>query len=262
MATTNLEFVDNYKDRYVAFIDLLGFKNLIIQSEKSPDHRKFLHQILDIVRDTLCRNDSPKLGSNFTYFSDCIVVTTERTFEGLLDIFQSISILSFNLLQYDILIRGGLTCGGTHHGQDFVYGTAVNRAHEIESALAKNPMTMLSEEVIQDAMSYDPMIKRYLVTDPSNKYFVHYLLQFAEYRPTPIYPGLVLLEDPAQRVIDYICQRLNTATDSPLDKAKWVQEYWNSTVAIQGIFGRIESGATPTFTSRGPTTMMRRVVAS
>ncbi len=262
MTSTGSEFIDNYKDRYVAFLDLLGFKGRVIESEKSPDHRRYLHEILDIVRDTLCRNDSPKLGVNFTYFSDCIIVTAERTSEGLLDIFQSISTLSLNLLQYDVLIRGGLTCGGTHHGRDFVYGTAVNRAHHIESTVAINPLTMVSDEVVQDAMSYDPIFKSYLATDPSNKYFVHYLRQFAEYRPTPIYAGKVMLEDPAQRVIDYICQRLNTGTGNPLDKAKWFREYWNSTVAIHGILGRIELGATPTFTSRGPTIVFRRVVGT
>lgn len=55
MTSTGSEFVDNYKDRYVAFVDLLGFKERIIESERSSDHRRFLHEILDLVRDTLCR---------------------------------------------------------------------------------------------------------------------------------------------------------------------------------------------------------------
>ena len=41
-----------------------------------------------------------------------MVVSADRTAPGLWEMFQSIFTLTFNLLQYDVLVRGGLTGGG------------------------------------------------------------------------------------------------------------------------------------------------------
>ena len=41
--------------------------------------------------------------------------------------------------------------GGVHHDQNFVYGSAVNRAYKIESEEAIFPMTLVSNEVLADA---------------------------------------------------------------------------------------------------------------
>jgi hypothetical protein len=121
---------NDYKERYVAYLDLLGFKSLLNLAETVPEERKRLLAILGLMRDSLC--ESPALGVHFTHFSDCIVLSIDRTAEDLWEAFQSIHVLTFNLLQFDVLLRGTLVAGGAHHGEDFVYGTAVNRAYLLE----------------------------------------------------------------------------------------------------------------------------------
>ena len=59
--------VGEYKDRYVAFLDLLGFKAQVDCAEHSPAERVKLHDILLLVRDTIGGN--PYLGLRFNYFS-------------------------------------------------------------------------------------------------------------------------------------------------------------------------------------------------
>jgi hypothetical protein len=73
--------VGEYKDRYVAFLDLLGFKAQVECAEHSPAERAKLHDILLLVRDTIGGN--PYLGLRFNCFSDCMVVSADRTAPGL-----------------------------------------------------------------------------------------------------------------------------------------------------------------------------------
>ncbi len=190
--------VGEYKHRYVAFLDLLGFKAQVECAEHSPAERAKLHDILLLVRDTIGGN--PYLGLRFNYFSDCMVVSADRTAPGLWEMFQSIFTLTFNLLQYDVLVRGGLTGGGAYHASDFLYGTAVNRAYRLESQCAKNPMTLVSQEVVDDAKRYGAGHMHWLLEDGAQRYFVDYLRWYADYQPTPIYSGKVILDDPGHRV--------------------------------------------------------------
>ena len=259
-ARRNEEALDDYKDRYVAYLDLLGFKTQVESAERNPAERVRLRDILALVRDTLCEN--PLVGARLTYFSDCIVFSADRTDQGLWHMFNSICALTFNLLQYDVFVRGGLVGGGAHHGKDFVYGTAVNRAYELERGCASDPMTLVSQEVFDDAKAYgEPHTKR-LLEDSSQRYFVHYLSQYAEYRALPIYAGKVMLDDPGRRIIDFVCQRLNKDTGTVLTKAQWLRDYWNRTVAVQGVFGPIEAGVVERYVSHGPTIIVQRMLKS
>ncbi len=248
----------DYRERYVAFLDLLGFKELVKRAERVAVERERLLEILRLLRDTLCEN--PKLGMRFTHFSDCIVLSIDRTAAGLWEAFQSINLLTFNLLQFDCLIRGGLVAGGIHHCEQFVYGTAVNEAHRLESECAEHPMTLVSQEVVDYAAEYGPHFLEWLSEDSPTRRFIHYLRQYAEYCPKPALPGMMIMDEPAKRVADFICHRLNVDTGRVLAKAQWFRAYWNRTVAIRGIFGSIESGVTERYISRGPTIGVRRIV--
>lgn len=248
--------VEEYEERYVAFLDLLGFKRRVEIAESDATERSKLREILVLVRDTLGEN--PYLGFRRNYFSDCIVLSVKRTPEGLWEMFQAICALTCNLLQYDVLVRGGLTAGGAHHSNDFVYGTAVSRAVVTEKDIAENPMTLLSQEVLDDAKKYGPDHMHWLV-EYQNQWFVHYLMQYSIYRHQPIYQGKVVLDDPAARIMDFVCQRLNRNSGSVLAKAQWLQAYWNQTVANQSVFGTIEAGVTKRYASRGPTIVYRRM---
>jgi hypothetical protein len=251
--------VEDYKDRYVAYLDLLGFKAQVESAERDPAEMAKLREILTLMRDTLGEN--PLIGLRFKYFSDCIAVSAERTAEGLWEMFQSICTLTFNLLQYDVFVRGGLTAGGTYHGVDFFYGTALSRAVMLEKCARNRPITLVSQEVVDDARRYGDGFLEWLIEDSPGDHFIHYLWQYAAYRPTPRLPGTVNLDDPGRRVIDFVCQRLNRDKDTILAKAEWLQGYWNRTVAVGGMLGSIEAGVTERYISEGPTIVFRRMVA-
>jgi len=190
-----------------------------------------------------------------------MVFSADRTEEGLAELFQSVRLLTDNLLQRDILLRGGLTAGGAHHGETFLYGTAVSRAYVLESESANNPIVLLSEEVVRDIAGYNKGFMAWLREDGPGRHFLHYLISYETYRSEPRIAGMQVLNEPAARIIAYIWKRLNSDTGRVLEKARWFQSYWNETVAVNGEFGRIEAGVTPShFPSGPPATGYRRIV--
>jgi hypothetical protein len=254
----DLDLVNDYGEKYVVFLDLLGFRELVKKIAQDILERHRVVESLKLGRDTLYPNANIDL--RFTYFSDCIVISAERSARALWDLFQSVELLTFNLLQYDVFVRGGLAVGPTHHSKDFVFGTAVTEAYELESKQASSPLVLLAPEVAQDVLKLGPDFTQWLNQDGPGRYFVNYLMRYAEYTPAP-QPGKVVLTYPAQRIAYFISQRLTKDRGSVLEKAQWFQTYWNSTVAVRGILPPIETGTTPTTLDEGPTIIMRRLVA-
>ena len=250
-------------DRYVAFLDLLGFKDEVEQAERAPARWPRIQEVLRLVKDSLC--EAPTVDMRLTSFSDCIVISAARTALGLSEMIASINALTFNLLQYDVLVRGGFTAGNAHHDKDFVFGTAVNRAYLLESDReigARNPMVLVSSEVMDDVKGLGEACVAWFQEDGPGRWFVHFLLCYASYTHEPIYAGKVIMDDPAQRVRDFICHRLRSDQGRVLEKAEWLATYWNRAVASQGVFAEVNASIEPANTSRGPTTMMRRIVGS
>jgi hypothetical protein len=254
----DLDLVNDYRAKYVVFLDLLGFRELVKKIGQDVLERHRVVQALKLVRDTLCQN--PAIDLRFTYFSDCIVLSAERSAHALWEVFQSIELLTFNLLQYDVFVRGGLTVGLTHHSNDFVFGTAVTEAYELESKEASGPLVLLSPEVAQDAMKLGPEFTQWLKEDGPDRYFVNYLMRYAEYTSEP-QVGKVILEYPAKRIAYFIGQRLNIDKGGVLKKAQWFQMYWNDTVAARGRLPRIETGSILTEIEDSPTIIARRLIA-
>jgi hypothetical protein len=160
---------------------------------------------------------------------------------------RSIDALTSNLLQYDILVRGGLALGGAHHDRDILFGAGLNRAYELECKLAEWPRTLVAEDVIADAEEFSkngwPGLN-FITKDEDGLSFVNYLLQYATYDPSaPVLAGTRSLSYPARRIVDFACNRLNTAPDERVrKKTEWLQSYWNRTAAVNGVFKRIEAG--------------------
>jgi hypothetical protein len=249
-----------YTERYVAFLDLLGFKALVAAAEREEAEQQRLEEVLDRLSQTLCNN--PRFGSRFTYFSDCIIITADPTPETLWDLFRSIGTLTRNLLQFDVFVRGGVTRGGSFHTAQYVYGTAISRAAVIEKDLAKSPLTLLSSEVYADVERLGVDFLQWLETDGADRHFVHYLLDFAEYHRTPALPGKVVLDTDAERIAFHISRRLLNDTGRVLEKAQWFQSYWNRTVSRPHGYGPIEANSALSEPDDPRTTIRQRLVAT
>ena len=177
-----------YRERYVAFLDILGFKNLIDRSVAVPPEIA-LDTIVEALKFTppagqdkivLGRiGDIAKSNHQMSSFSDNIFISTDTSENALMHIVHHVEQISFKLLKLGLFCRGGITKGLCYHRDNIVFGPGVIEAHNIEKEEAKYPRTVLSNEVVDDGKNAISPVRevfsRFLRKDNDSKYYIHYL---------------------------------------------------------------------------------------
>lgn len=155
-----------YEKRVVAYIDILGFKNLINQTITKQgrdrknaiafvDHvyktiRREFHQYLNLRRQP-CKFDSIR----FTMFSDSIVLSILAKHEyQIAAAVDAIRKVQMKLLRNGIIFRGAMTIGKLRHTASTLFGPALIEAYQIESAIAIFPRVVVSEEIATIMRNY------------------------------------------------------------------------------------------------------------
>jgi hypothetical protein len=159
--------VSGFQRRYVAFIDILGFKNLIARMADEP-------KLFRTVRDTLkelqgqartfekyrAEVQAPRPGRvqllpdtdlQMTAFSDCFVISEKRPAWHLLAAVQA---LASRYLLRSILTRGGIVRGPAYHKGPVLFGPAVIDAYILESQVASYPRILVSDDVRKACWDY------------------------------------------------------------------------------------------------------------
>lgn len=184
-----------YEERVVAFIDILGFKNIVdktvgedgIENEKKIDEILEAFQVIsNIVHpdEWLTQHGSTKMVS---IFSDSIIISFNakdqaEVFHTLLELLW----VQMELIKYGFLCRGAVTYGKLIHQENYAFGPAFIEAYILESKAALYPRIILSEEIIhigkinhghqhfeEDEEEY---IKNLLGVDSDGLYYIDYFL--------------------------------------------------------------------------------------
>lgn len=181
-----------YEDRFVVFIDILGFSSLIEDSETSPDIAKNILDVLlsmqpgeivkfsgsqinydkvpieevqEVEKQLALMNDISLSNTNISvsYFSDCIILSALKgdtySRQMILEAIRNFSKTMWTSKR--ILLRGGVCEGKLHHSSNGpVFGPALNRAYEIESKEAVYPRILFDPEC-QISLEEDGTLKLY-----------------------------------------------------------------------------------------------------
>lgn len=148
----------DYEQRFVAFIDILGFSRAV--EESAPPARRIT---LDQLREALQVpepvqadkvvvgriGDISRSGHRLNQFSDTIVVSTQFTEAGLMHLLMHAEKIGFRLLKLGFLCRGGIASGWLYHDDAIVLGPALLAAYHIEKNVAKHPRIVLDVAVAQ-----------------------------------------------------------------------------------------------------------------
>ena len=144
-----------YKDCYVAFLDILGFKNIVKEQE------------CDYIYETMNKlHDLTKHSLNFNGFdieayekikhiilSDSIVVYIESDIE---DSFVALMHVCYLLqqhlasLEYPIFLRGGVTKGPLCFDDTIVFGNALTQAYLLEDNVAVYPRVVFTGSTLNE----------------------------------------------------------------------------------------------------------------
>jgi hypothetical protein len=232
----------SYTERYVAFLDILGFSEIVARSA-SGDARQ-VDALKSVLQQVGQRN--PRFDKQFAddfrlnQFSDSIVISENASPGGLSHLLVSVSDLSLSLLTSGLLLRGGVAKGLLYHDDRLAFGPAFLDAYRIESTIAKFPRVVLSASVWTDVKEYrqrPDWIARLVLLDDDGPAFVNVLLhlQMVSDLPPPENFNYLNSDYGAKYLFcrPTLEKLLETSMHDPrkFEKVKWFAVYWNSTLA-------------------------------
>ena len=168
----------DYKNRIVAFVDILGFKSLVSSLGAEPDLHSKLYDALSQIRNykKLSRDKSVLFSDiEVSTFSDSIVISAKE--ENIFHIIRTCGWLQANLLKSGILIRGGISSGLTIHENGILYGEGMINAYHLESKCAIYPRILLDPALLK---TLNPNITKFCLTqDLDGLWFVDFFKFYA-----------------------------------------------------------------------------------
>lgn len=235
--------MDVYEDRYVAFVDILGFGSLVDRADKDPDLREAIANALRTARQVAAPEGS-ETRLQFHFFSDSIIATSKRSEDGLWHLLLSMDALTNNLLNQDIWVRGAVAVGGVYDDPDLVFGTGINKAYSLESAIAVYPRIILNRDVLNDSKNYanqSSWAANYYTSrirrDMDGVHYLHFLVDYValnsfEKTDADASEEQLIWAVQGRRIRDMIQARVDLTVDNPkvYAKAEWLASYWNETV--------------------------------
>lgn len=160
-----------YSKHIIAFIDVLGFTEMIKASENNKAIREKIMQLLnELSQITEARNRQFSTGNSkqqikISSMSDSIIISSrsisENTFRVILWILSEFYIKT--IINHSVFIRGLVTIGPYYEKGNIAFGPAFIKAYEMEKTLIKWPRCVIDPQVLVDKSinPSDSWIKRY-----------------------------------------------------------------------------------------------------
>lgn len=251
-------YMHKMTESYVAFIDILGFKNMVLED---------IEQVVLTLRQIkgFCtyhyKLDANRRGEDgdelegmpyVTMFSDSVIITVSADIWWLHDFVELIADLQFFLLTQGVLVRGGIDIGEVYHDKNYIFGNGVVRAYMIESKISKYPRIVISDRAMQVASEkldkdfdnflefemkmgyssdeiYDAVDERFsydmndrVSKDKHGLYYLEYLI-----RGIQNFPDDRTREAKFEKIEYIINSGLMSKTDAVKEKYVWLNDYFN-----------------------------------
>ncbi|SNR67015.1 hypothetical protein [Lutibacter flavus] len=187
-----------YENRYVLFLDILGFKKIIEETENEKGQTEKIENLIEALTEMkrIVSRMPKKTSKIVTQFSDSIVVSFKEDDVKEIPIFlTNIHKLIANLAMKNIFCRGAISYGKIYHTKDFVFGPALVDAYLTESEAAIYPRVIFDKSIIDimknnysfnkndsyRAIRFDGTIESYLKFDLDDKLYVDFFSRAAYY---------------------------------------------------------------------------------
>jgi hypothetical protein len=231
-----------YKDALVTYLDILGFRELVEQNERTPD------EILDLLKlmktkaeaqyGTLKKDGTIKIVTASHAFSDLIIREVEFDQANCASRLGSemavLAKIQFELLttRRRTLIRGGISKGRFHMDKGFVFGPAMVKSYELER-LAIFSRILIDRDLVRELSAHaQPGWKYILRRGEDGVFFINYLnavLRNETFTPTPIEgrnAKLAAHKDATEKKLGELWDK----KESIRQKGLWLAQYHNSVI--------------------------------
>ncbi|MCF6440453.1 hypothetical protein L1077_13535 [Pseudoalteromonas luteoviolacea] len=164
------EFEIQYKECFVAFLDVLGFQEMLNEHKKEKLEKYFkivekeIHNLKSA--DTIIKRYIKSI-----VISDSIILCVEpnndqNKIQYLRELCIAIAKIQYELMSENIFLRGAITFGNVHFDVERhqIVGPAYVKAYKMEEDLAKFPRVILDTELVvlleEDKRSFQELISR------------------------------------------------------------------------------------------------------
>jgi len=232
--------IEDYENRLVAFIDVLGFKRLVTdisQNKQSfdsiADLLGFMKQAEENVRqqETYFKDVMESLEA--TAISDSLIISARFDPEQPLDILAFLyyikSLQAKFLGEYKTLIRGYVCAGMMYHQDNVLFGKPYIRAYEAEKDV-NGPKVAIDpdlESLIEQAESETKFTDEKELTrrDEDGWWFINYLQDPNKHKGNTS-PYCYYLPE----ITEWLWKELRTQRGRTLEKYKWLYNYIDSLI--------------------------------
>lgn len=222
-----------YTDSYIAFLDIIGFKNLVVENScrqivqlfqniKNPISKMYLGTSMEI--------DVSEVKIKVMSDSICFHIATNKSY-ALLSIVAVCQAFQSELLDLDtpIILRGALIRGYLYQDGDITFGPGLTEAYLLEENKAKYPRIIIQQNILDSLI--DSIEDN---TGSIESYIIHLLYQMI-YRDSidkdeihcidymENYEGLDTYGKKTKRLYEFVCRQIKCLTDNKRDKWQYVK---------------------------------------
>lgn len=235
--------VETYDNRFVAFIDILGFKEIVEKTQIDILEYKRVKNVLNYIAGVRIDNYQEPLAKHgilkeFSVFSDSIVITYSQNLSiggSLFHILMDVVFLCLDLLSANIFVRGAVTHGKMYHDEKVCFGPAMIDAYQKEEKIAVYPRIIIDKKAIEMGIKYhgqsntpeweSEYLTNIISQDKDGQFYLDYLSQSQEFDSAEDYVNCI------KRIKNYIMDNLSKNYDSKVhEKYLWFAEYYNKTI--------------------------------
>jgi hypothetical protein len=145
----------DYDNRYVIFLDILGFKDKVAKIEINQALFELLIELPQLVAENLDmanRTFGSAVDAQGTAFSDSIVISASASapMTALYTVVNTTVTLYRRLLHRRAVARGGLAKGPCYHKNSIVFGKGMIDAYLLEQGAAKMPRVVIGPDIAKE----------------------------------------------------------------------------------------------------------------
>ena len=240
VASNCTQNIYKFSEKVVAFLDILGFENLIAMAEQLDNPIELIQYIDKAFTEEFSTSHLHREQFKVKLFSDCISISTEPSPPNLLMLIRITASIQRNLAQKGITLRGAIACGKHFENENMIFSKALVIAHLLEKKFAVYPRVLihseifnylLNEQIIEHKSKYGTT---FISSDFDGYFYVDYLDNIRHILETSTYSSIhsvciIALQLHRECILQYMDE---IKTKSQIGKKYlWMADYHNRKVA-------------------------------
>lgn len=201
------------KQYYVAFLDILGFTNMV-ESDLGNESSTFLTKLFRCHQGaSIIFSDDPSC--SITQFSDSVMVAKPYDANDFIDFTRMVAEFQRLLLDEEVICRGGIAVNKHFSNGTFTFSAGLIDAYKLESRSARFPRVVVSPDLIELVFPDKTATPSTLIKEDDGLFFVDYLGLTSKTKSTTL----------RKKVTSVVESLLENSDPSIKEKGRWLASY-------------------------------------